>query len=180
MHKYYLISNATHLNKELIDELNIHHQDSTIILFNHSNPLKFVENKKNRKILFIRETEKKLTGIDTDMKHYTKVYFFITSEKEVFEHQFKKLDEIGVNYEIFNINEFIQEHHSEYPENNLPTCGFLGYLYTLKNNHKDDIALVGFTGHHSNGHNYTGIEHNYEYEQIYYKKNDITIYHKSK
>ena len=182
MHKYYLLSNSVHLNKELIESLNID-DNHTVIMFNHSYPLQFVNHK--NKILFIRETDKILTGINNNLSHYKKVYIFMTSDKSLFEKDIQKLDLQKINYEIININEFIKDHHPEYPEKNLPTCGFLGYLYILKyyndrnnheNEHKKNIALVGFTGHHSNGNIYNGTEHNYMYEQIYYKNNDVLIY----
>jgi hypothetical protein len=178
MCKYYLVSNSIHLNEELFNTLNIE-DNHNIILFNHSYPLKFINHK--NKILFIRETDKVLTGIENDLTHYKKVYFFITSDKSYFSDKFEKLNLLKINYEIININDFIKDNHPEYPENNLPTCGFLGYLYLTKNNKYNiyndinNFFLVGFTGHHSNGHDYNGIEHNYIYEQIYYKKNNVTI-----
>jgi hypothetical protein len=179
MKKYYLISNATHLNQEAIDSLNIEENDE-IILFNHSHPLKFISHK--NKILFIRETDNILTGFNDDLTQYKKIYFFITSNREYFKEKFDLLDSLNINYDIFDINEFIKNNHSDYPINNLPTCGFLGYIY-LTNSDKYDaninnVYLVGFTGHHSNGHEYDGVEHNYNYEQKYYKKYNIKILHK--
>lgn len=176
MCKYYLISNAIHLNKLSLNSLNIKNDD-TIILFNHAYLLQHINH--NKKILFIRETNKILTGIDNDLSSFIKVYIFITSEKSYFNEKFINLDSQKINYEIININDFIKKYHSNYPENNLPTCGFLGYLYLINNknyNQYDNLnnfILVGFTGHHSNGNNYTGIEHNYNYEQKYYFDNKI-------
>lgn len=178
MHKYYLISNSIHLNEELLGTLNIDNYDN-VIFFNHSHPSKFIKSK--NKILFIRETDKILTGIKNDLSDYKKIYFFITSDKSFFNDEFKKLDAQNKNYEIINIHNFICDNHNNYPINNLPTCGFLAYLYLLNSEkyniykNKDNFILVGFTGHHSNGHKYIGIEHNYTYEQLYYEYNNVKI-----
>ena len=54
-----------------------------------------------------------------------------------------------------------------------PTTGFVAYLYMTKCYPSKEIILVGFTGHYADGSIPDKLHHSYDWEQAYYKNNDV-------
>lgn len=161
----YLISNYNKMKEGNIKNIN---DDDLIILFNHAYPLKFnkIKNHKN-KWIFIRGNSKSYWGFDNLVKNfnlYEKIFLIGERINDI-----EKLKSNGIKFELtkkLNIE--------SYKKTKSPTSGFIGYLNIEDIFNRDDITLVNFIGHGSNGGN-GWYGHDYKFEQEYYKHKNIKI-----
>lgn len=165
--KIYLISNDKKINTKVFKKIK---PDDLLIFMNtayHSDN-KYLKN--NKKLLFIRTFKSSFFGYKkTFYNKYNKVYF-VHNHKNNFSlcnGKKKKFIQFREDKRFLKIKSNVKY----YPKNKSPTTGFVTYQYIKKRYPNNNIYLVGFYGTHKK---YKGWhEHDYEYEQKYYRNNKV-------
>lgn len=155
--KVYIISNFINLEEKELEKIK---ENDLIVLFNHAFPLKFekIRNHKN-KWFFLRANKVDYWGSGILLKKY-KIFskIFLINKRQKY---MEKLKNLKIDYDLID--------EKDYKENQRPpTSGFIGFKRILKEFDLDDIILVNFTGHRSDGKAPPKF-HNYKFEQEYYK-----------
>jgi len=177
--KVYLIANNSLLTENNLESLNINVQNDIVVLFNYMyipfDWFKAVQHKS----AFLR--------VVYEEQHENNRYYLGGVEFIERQNEFEKvicLDDFGryeefkknvkIPTEMLNIESFLKDAHIVYNEGiGIPTTGFLAYLYMKKLHPSKEIILVGFTGHYADGSVPDNLHHNYEWEQMYYKNNNV-------
>ncbi len=169
--KIYVIANYKNIKKKTLNTIN---NDDLIIFMNrtyHDN-YKF---EKNKKLLFIRSNHlNNYWGYKkTFNNRYITTYFMYDNLDNISENEnIKKIYlDFKDNKDMIYIKNVLDKNN--YPKDKTPTTGFITYLF-LKNKYPNsEIILVGFVG---NVKDYNGwSKHDYDFEQKYYKNNNIKI-----
>jgi len=176
--KIYLFANNGSLTTAHIDQIGINPPEDVVVLFNYMYvPYDSFDNVANR-IAFLRVVYEN----HEENIHYLGGVEFLEKQND-----FSKLvcvDDYGkyseytsnvtIPHELLHVESFLSEHTNiEYPDSKIPTTGFLAFLYMKRLYPNSEITLVGFTGHYADGSVPSDSHHDYNWEQSYYKQNDV-------
>lgn len=167
----YLISNDASLTEEKINSIPIS-DNNIIVLFNHANPLNFskIYNHPN-KFLFLRANGQnehiQYWGWENAIKHrslYNKLFLINIRHAGI--------DSLLKHFSSVEIIDSDNNQELDYPSSRYPTSGFVAYNHIVKNFTDSKITLINFYG---NDNPLMRHIHDYDYEQNFYKLNNITI-----
>lgn len=175
--KVYLIANNGYLDEQHIDELNIEVDRDIVVLLNYMYvPYEKLKSVKN-KICFLRTVYVSDKGND---------YYLGGNEFLGKQESFKNLvcvdnisryveytKNIKIPTTFLDTLQLTKQCNIEYVEDKTPTTGFIAYLYMTHNYPLYEPVLVGFTGHYADGTEPDKSHHDYEWEQKYYKSNNV-------
>lgn len=177
--KVYLIANNGYLDEQHIDNLNIDIDNDIVVLFNYMyipfEKLKVVKNK----ICFLRTIYISDKGNDyylggnefvSKQKYFSKLICVDDITKYI-----EYIKNITILTSFLDVLEFSQHYNIEYIENKIPTTGFIAYLYMKHNYPLYETILVGFTGEYADGSKPDKSHHDYDWEQEYYKNNNVKM-----
>jgi len=172
-HNIYIISNSTHVTRELIQSLNIKKDDYVVVMNNFN--VELVDLYKTENIFYCALKtnliyRNALSVIEKHMKLFKKIFIV---------HDCAGTVNISCDIDIVNVHEdddyrnkyYTSElfKHSKYGYiKKVSTCGYRILNHLLSNYCKDNVILVGFYGVVDKKY-YAWIGHDYTYEQSYYK-----------
>ena len=158
--KVYIISNYVKIKNTIFNIIN---KDDIVVFCNNAKwDIKQFDN--NNKILFIRGNGKGYWGYKPTFNNRYTTTYLIGGKINVYNNFKDKKEQIT--------SEFTKT--IDYPTNYHHTTGYIAYHYMKHLYPELEIILIGFTGRGSDGGS-GWHKHNFNFEQKYYKENNVTI-----
>ncbi len=176
MKRIFILANNHTLDHHHVKNLNIKEND-IFFLFNHMyHSYNICKQYPNQKIVFLRGLEDNLLIEYNDLylggKNFINIQSNFNKVVLIWKIYQDFVDNVNIPYELLDIEKILLDFNIDYSGES-PTSGFLSYLYAKHFFNDYEIVLVGFSGKLPDGSNYNGKIHNYQWEQNYYKNNNV-------